>query len=136
MEDGEYVDGKKEGRWVSYFANGNVRSEGSYRDGQKEGPWTQYHPNGNKKSEATFVGGKYTGLYTSYHENGKRQWQGRYNEIRGNSADGTKEGVWLDYEEDGETVRRRMTYHRGSRTRPDEYPPFDDGKSDATNGDG
>jgi hypothetical protein len=32
--------------------------------------------------------------------------------------------VWLDYEEDGETVKRRMTYKRGSKVRPDEYAPF------------
>jgi len=124
MRDGEYVDGEKEGYWVSYYANGNKMSEGEYRKGKKHGLWILYYPNGNKKSEATFVEGKYTGLYTSYHENGKRRWQGYYNEIKGLSSDGTKEGVWHDYEEDGETVRRRMTYHHGSRTKPDEYPPF------------
>lgn len=124
MREGEYVDGKKHGLWVSYFADGTKMNEGHYSNGQKNGAWTLYHPNGNKKSEANFVDGKYTGLYTSYHENGQRRWQGRYNEITGTSADGTKDGVWLDYEEDGETVRRRMTYRRGSKVRPDEYPPF------------
>ena len=99
--------------------------EGSYLNGKKHGPWTLYHPNGNKKSEATFSEGKYTGLYTSYHENGNRRWQGRYNEITGTSADGTKDGVWLDYAEDGETIVRRMTYKRGSKVRPDEYAPFE-----------
>lgn len=124
MEDGEYVNGKKEGRWVTCYASGAVRSEGEYRNGHKHGPWTLYHKNGSKQSEATFADGKYTGLYTAYHENGKRRFQGRYNEIRGTSADGTKEGPWHDYEEDGETIRRRITYARGSRARPDEFPPF------------
>ena len=99
--------------------------EGDFKDGKKHGPWMLYWPNGNKKSEANFVDGKYTGLYTSYHENGKRRWQGRYNEITGTSADGTKDGVWLDYAEDGETIVRRMTYKRGSKVRPDEYAPFE-----------
>ena len=126
MEQGEYVNGKKEGRWVSYYANGNIQREGCYKDGKKEGLWIQYWPNGNKRSEATFREGKYTGLYTSYHENGKRCFQGYYNEFQGVPADGTKEGVWNNYEEDGETVCRRITYHRGSRTKADEYPPFDD----------
>lgn len=132
MDDGETINGKKEGRWVSYFANGNVQREGSYKNGEKDGLWIQYWPGGNKKSEATFVDGKYTGLYTSYHENGRRCFQGYYNEIRGNSADGTKEGVWNSYADDGETVVRRITYHRGSRARPDEYPPFDDPGSSPT----
>ena len=100
--------------------------EGSYLNGKKHGPWTLYHPNGNKKSEATFVEGQYVGLYTSYHPNGKRRWQGRYNEITGTSAAGTKDGVWVDYAEDGETIVRRMTYKRGSKTNPDEYAPFED----------
>ena len=127
MREGEYVDGKKDGPWVIYFSDGTRASEGSYRGGQKHGPWTLYHPNGHKKSEATFVDGKYTGLYTSCHENGQRRWQGRYNDITGTSADGTKEGVWHDYEEDGEMVRRRMTYRRGGKTRADEFPPFGEG---------
>ena len=39
------------------------------------------------------------------------------------SADGRKEGVWLYYEEDGETVWRIITYKKGgSRAKPDEYP--------------
>jgi antitoxin component YwqK of YwqJK toxin-antitoxin module len=126
MKDGEYVDGAKQGPWVTYFANGNKMSEGEYRKGQKDGPWILYHPNGQKKSVVSFVNGKYTGLYTSYHENGNRRWQGYYNESKGNSAGGTKDGVWHDYEKDGETVRRRMTYHRGRRTRNDEYPPFEE----------
>lgn len=126
MEDGEIIDGKKEGRWVSYYANGNLQREGSYKNGKKDGLWIQYWPNGNKKSEATFVEGKYSGLYTSYHPNGKRCYQGRYNEFQGVPADGTKEGVWNDYADDGETVRRRITYHRGSRARPDELFPTED----------
>ena len=125
MDEGEFVEGEKHGDWVAYYANGNKMREGRYVNGKKDGPWTLYYENGNKKSECTFVNGKYSGLYTAYHENGKRRFQGRYNEAVGRASDGTKEGVWLDYEEDGETVRRKITYHRGSRARPDEYPPFD-----------
>jgi antitoxin component YwqK of YwqJK toxin-antitoxin module len=124
MHDGEYVEGEKDGHWASYYANGQKRSEGSYRLGQKEGRWIQYWPNGNKKSEATFVGGKNTGIYTCYYENGNKQWEGYYNPIRGNSADGTKQGVWLTYDKETGEVIRVITYHRGSRAKPDEYPPF------------
>lgn len=121
MRDGETVNGKKEGRWVSYFANGNMQSEGEYRGGKKEGAWVLYWPNGNKNSEAHFRDGKYTGLYTAYHKNGKKEHEGRYNEFTGkSSADGTKDGEWLYYAEDGETVWRKITYRRGARTKPDE----------------
>ncbi len=126
MRDGEMVDGKKHGPWVSYYANGNTMSEGSYNKGQKVGRWVQYWPNGTIKSEATFTDGKYTGYYVCYHDNGVKQWEGYYNPVRGNSADGTKEGAWLAYDKDTGAVSRRMTYRRGSRARPDELAPFED----------
>ncbi len=124
MRDGEYVDGRKHGRWVSYFSNGRVQSEGTYDMGRKEGRWVLYWPNGNVKSEATFVGGLYTGHYICYYENGNKQWEGYYNPMRGNSADGTKEGVWLCYDRGTGEVDHIITYRRGSRAKPDEYPPF------------
>ncbi|HET6385595.1 MAG TPA: hypothetical protein VFJ58_19560 [Armatimonadota bacterium] len=126
MRDGAYVDRKKEGLWVSYHANGTKMSEGHFRNGQKHGAWTLYWPNGNKKREGTFVNGKYTGLYTEYYENGNRHHQGYYNTCQGNSADGTKDGSWHYFEPDGETIAKRITYHRGSRAKPDEVPPFKD----------
>jgi antitoxin component YwqK of YwqJK toxin-antitoxin module len=122
MRDGEYVDGKKDGLWISYYANGNKMSEGRYALGKKEGVWIQYWQNGNKKSEGTFKNGVFTGLYTSYYENGKRRYQGYYNEYQGVSADGWKDGPWYCYDEDGETVNRIITYKRGARSKPDEYP--------------
>ena len=120
MTGGEYLDGEKHGVWITYYANGNKRSEGSYHRGKKEGLWLQFWPDGNKKSEGTFKNDKFTGLYTAYHENGHRAHQGHYNEYNGSSADGTKEGEWCYYEPDGETLWRKITYHRGSRTKPDE----------------
>ena len=120
MTDGEYLDGEKHGVWITYYANGNKRSEGSYNRGKKEGLWLQFWPNGIKKSEGTFKNDKFTGLYIAYHKNGNREYQGNYNEHNGSSADGTKEGEWCYYEADGETLWRKITYHRGSRTKPDE----------------
>ena len=58
-----------------------------------------------------------------YYENGNRKWGGPYREHDGSSADGRKEGVWLCYEEDGETVWRIITYKKGgARAKPDEFP--------------
>ncbi len=104
---------------VRYFANGRKRSEGAFRNGKKHGSWTLYYPNGNKMSEATFHEGLYTGLYTAYYENGNKKWQGRYNDIRGVSSDGTKDGEWLVWEPDG-TLRQRITYKRGSKVKTEE----------------
>ena len=123
LTDGEIVDGKKHGYWITYYVNGLKRSEGQYIHGRKEGLWIQYHKNGNKASEASFRDGKNEGDYVCYYENGNRQWGGPYREHDGGSADGRKEGVWYCWEEDGETVWRNITYKKGgSRAKPDEYP--------------
>lgn len=109
----QVVHGKKEGPWITYYANGQVRSEGVYKAGVKHGRWTLYHPNGHLQSEATFVDGNYSGYYVSYHENGKKFREGAYNIADGSSKDGRKEGVWHQYFPDGETIEWRVTYKRG-----------------------
>lgn len=42
----------------------------------------------------------------------------------GVSIDRTKDSVWHDHDENGETVRSRLTERHGNGVRPDEYPPF------------
>ena len=37
LNDGQIIDGKKEDYWITYYANGNKRSQGAYRGGKKEG---------------------------------------------------------------------------------------------------
>lgn len=118
--------GEKEGPWVTFYADGTKRSEGVYHTGEKHGKWLQYHKNGKPASEATFHEGKYVGRYRAFHDNGKLAMEGHYNPIRGNSADGTKEGEFKYYNTDGKTVWRIITYKRGSRTKPDELPAAKD----------
>ncbi|HSH02497.1 MAG TPA: hypothetical protein VLL52_08265 [Anaerolineae bacterium] len=107
------VEGKKEGMWIEYYANGHKRREGAFKLGKKEGKWILYHKNGVVQSEATFHEGLYTGYYCSYYENGKRFREGHYAEITGKSSDGRKEGVWYQYLPDGETVQWQISYKRG-----------------------
>ena len=124
LNDGQVIDGKKEGYWITYYANDNQRSAGAYKVGQKEEFWIQYFKNGNKKSEATFKNGLNERHYISYHENGKQRYEGYYGQHQGNSSDGKKQGEWYLYDEDGETKNRKITYKNGARAKPDEFPPF------------
>ena len=112
LRDGEIVNGKKEGRWVTHYANGNQRSEGEYRSGKKHGRWVLSHKNGTIQSEATFHENLYTGYYCSYHDNGEKFREGHYAPIQGNSSDGRKEGVWHQYNRDGE-IDTTVVYKRG-----------------------
>ena len=123
LSEGKTVNGKKDGYWATFYANGNKRSEGSYRMGVKEGNWIQYYRNGNKSSEGRFKNGLNEGWYVCYHENGTKRWEGDYGPHVGKSYDGRKEGRWLCYSaRDGKTIWRLIHYKHGSRSRPDEYP--------------
>ena len=115
------LNGKKTGRWIMYYANGNVRSDGHFKAGKKHGPMTLYFPDGTVKSQGTFHEGLYTGKYTSYHENGAPFRTGLYNDIQGNSGDGRKEGVWRQYSPEG-VIEWRVTYRRGKITERIPYP--------------
>ena len=39
QQEGHFKDGKLEGQWVSYDAQGNKKSIGEYTNGQKTGKW-------------------------------------------------------------------------------------------------
>ena len=45
-EQGSFKNGKKEGSWVSYWDNGQLRHKGDYKNGEREGPWVIYYDNG------------------------------------------------------------------------------------------
>lgn len=122
LSDGETVNGKKEGPWTTFYANGNKRSEGAYKAGQRHGPWTYYHQTGGIDYTAEFNQGKNVGRTVSYYPNGNKECEGQFNEYRGKSSDGKKTGPWTYYAEDGKTVWRVITYKNGSRAQPDEHP--------------
>ena len=49
-----YVDGKRDGPYVAYDAQGRKESQGAYRADERVGKWTQYHPDGSVKSIETY----------------------------------------------------------------------------------
>lgn len=112
QNDGDMFD-EKHGEWITYYVNGNKRSEGRYNRGKKDGFWIEYWPNGNKMSECCYVQDIPTGLCTAYYKNGRRELQGHCIETTSASLDGTKEGVWCHYADDGETLWRKSTYRQG-----------------------
>ena len=42
---------------ITYFDNGNIASEGNYKMDQKEGKWVWYYKNGQIRQEGHFVNG-------------------------------------------------------------------------------
>ena len=44
---GEIINGKKEGKFLKFYKNGNKLSEITYRNNVIEGEWKEYYRNGN-----------------------------------------------------------------------------------------
>ena len=57
-EEGNYKDGKKDGKWVSYWGNGKVEIEGNYKDGKKDGLQEFFNMDGSLNGTETWKNGK------------------------------------------------------------------------------
>ena len=63
---------------IGYYPDGQKRIEGEYREGKREGKWTYWYNNGNKWSEAVYKAGLRDGKSTVWHENGRKYYEGNY----------------------------------------------------------
>ena len=57
-EFGQLVNGKREGKWLHYHENGQLRLKRNYKDGKLEGEWLHYHENGQLRSKSNYKDGK------------------------------------------------------------------------------
>lgn len=63
---------------TGYYADGQKRIEGEFKDGKRDGKWTYWFANGNKWSEARYKNDIREGKSTVWHENGKKYFEGQY----------------------------------------------------------
>ena len=68
---GEYVEGKRQGVWRHYFADGSVRSEGTYDTGVVHGAWTWYRSTGDLRQRWGFPGFREAWFWERWDPNGK-----------------------------------------------------------------
>ena len=65
-EQGSFRNGEREGTWVSYWENGQLRFKENYKNGQREGTWVGYFENGQLSFKENYKNGKEEGEYISY----------------------------------------------------------------------
>ena len=77
---GSYKNGSREGDWVHYHSNGQLKGKGSYKNGKLEGEWVHYHYNGQLAIKGSFKNGKEEGNWVSYKGDGtvNKQWTGTF----------------------------------------------------------
>ena len=49
----DFLFGKKDGPFESYYKNGQLKEKGTYKDGEWDGPFEMYHENGQLWSKAS-----------------------------------------------------------------------------------
>ena len=92
QQKGSLKNGNREGVWLGYYDNGQLKSKGNWKNGNREGVWLGYYDNGQLGFEGNYnkYDGKREGSWVEYYKNGKLNSKGNY-------ENGKKEGLWLGY---------------------------------------
>jgi len=72
-----YVNGVKDGLYVTYYSNGNKQKEGYTKNGKEDGIYYDYYQTGKVQREHHFDMGKKVGIWKSFYEDGKK-WTERH----------------------------------------------------------
>ena len=63
---------------IAYYPNKKKLMEGGFKDNLRDGKWTSWFENGNKWSEAVYNKGIRNGINITWYENGKKRYEGIY----------------------------------------------------------
>jgi antitoxin component YwqK of YwqJK toxin-antitoxin module len=91
MEEGEYVDGVRQGKWNLWHENGKLRRTEIFLNGKLEGSWKQYRDDGTLESEESYRGNLRDGKWVAYDTTGK------HIDAQVEYKAGVPHGVWTYY---------------------------------------
>lgn len=109
--EGYYKNGRKNGKWTTWYENGQKKDEEYYKYFDKygysvrNGKRITWFENGQMSSEATYKDGKLDGLGFSWYENGRKWYEATYN-------NGQEDGLATSWYENGQK-RYEENYKRG-----------------------
>ena len=108
--EGQYVDGKKDGKWVSYYASGEPAKVETFKNGIQEGPAVEFFLDGSILSEVLYKEGRPDGPYVRYS-------LPRMVEEKGNFKNGKRVGKWETYFPSSRIIESETFYDdNGNRT--------------------
>lgn len=80
VEEGIYVDGRKEGVWTKYHKDGKTpKLKGNYSNNRPEGSFSRFYPNGQLMEQGSFGKNGYKGNLVRYFDNGQISYKAVYN---------------------------------------------------------
>jgi len=106
---GDYVDGKKVGKHIAWYRNGQKSFEAFFIDGKPEGKWLNWFDNGEKYFESNYKNGKLEGrsfawglkgeiLREHFYKNGLKEGRAFLrspgSSVEGNYKAGMPDGNW------------------------------------------
>ncbi|MFT5665947.1 MAG: antitoxin component YwqK of YwqJK toxin-antitoxin module [Vicingaceae bacterium] len=109
VEEGNYINSRKEDIWKKYFPSTMLKSEITYKGSRPFGKYILYYENGNVEEASTWERTKNTGGFKRYHENGKLAQDFTFTE------GGKRSGKQVYYHSNGE-LRLEGTWNEGLAT--------------------
>jgi hypothetical protein len=94
VEEGHFVDGKRDGTWISRDVKGNVIRKANYKEGDLNNTYELFYQNGKPKVSGIFVNGRPDGEWNYYNKSGKIIKRGSY-------TNGVAIGVWTIFDKKG-----------------------------------
>jgi antitoxin component YwqK of YwqJK toxin-antitoxin module len=129
-DEGEFVDGKKNGLWTNYYSSGKIASRGTYTNDEPTGAWEYFFEDGSVNASGEFMEGKKNGYWKTLSAGGKLRSETTYNKgsgeyreyypsgkllRKGNLVDEKRQGKWEYYYEDGK-LEGTCEYDKGKGT--------------------
>ena len=130
IEERDYADNLKEGKWLKYYNNDRIKHELTYQNDRPNGHAIFYYRSGKKSEEGIWKNNKWIGSYKYYYETGTLAYDWNYN------SSGKREGEQKYFHENGKLMIEG-TWNNGKEAGTiKEY--FDNGdiKSEKTYNDG
>jgi antitoxin component YwqK of YwqJK toxin-antitoxin module len=109
VEEGNYINSRKEDIWKKYFPSTTLKSEITYKGSRPFGKYILYYANGNVEEASTWERTKNTGSFKRYHENGKLAQDFTFTE------GGKRSGKQVYYHSNGK-LRLEGTWNKGLAT--------------------
>lgn len=93
----DVVNGKKEGRYTSYYPNGKVLMTGEIKNNRNAGEWKYFYDNGILESSGIFENDLPKGKWSWYYQDGTIRETGYF-------KDGKRDSIWKAYDYDGKLI--------------------------------
>ncbi|MTI22049.1 membrane-binding protein [Fulvivirga sp. RKSG066] len=102
-----------EGKYISYYLNGNIESQGQFSNNETVGSWNFYYETGKLKMTGTLEPNSNDGYWEYYYESGNKSMEGEI-------SDNKRTGDWRIYFESGE-LKEEGAFKESKREGPWRY---------------